>query len=183
MNKKAKMVYCPKCGEVADANELYCPHCKENLRNAMAVDPGEEKRKIRRQKSLERIKKRRIRSEKREAIFNKIPILRPLYYGAITIVVISIPFIIRQIYLLNKLAGSSITTVLFTLFYIWYVPIVIDNKDGYIEKHNYPESMPYRNKHANDMNHFFWGLIMLGGMFIILLLLWVYNCLPFVAVD
>lgn len=116
MNKKAKMVYCPKCGEVADANELYCPHCKENLRNAMAVDPGEEKRKIRRQKSLERIKKRRIRSEKREAIFNKIPILRPLYYGAITIVVISIPFIIRQIYLLNKLAGSSITTVLFTLF-------------------------------------------------------------------
>lgn len=63
------------------------------------------------------------------------------------------------------------------------MPIVIDNKDGYIEKHNYPESMPYRNKHANDMNHFFWGLIMLGGMFIILLLLWVYNCLPFVAVD
>lgn len=182
LNKnKFIMVYCPKCGEIANANELACPHCKESLRNALEVDPDEAKRKRKRQESFDRMQKRRLRSEKREAIFNKVPVLRPLYYAAITVFIISIPFIIRYIYSLNKLVGSSIVTVLFILFYIWYVPIIIDNKDGFIERNNYPEDMPFRYKHANDMNSFFWGLIILGAIVILCLLAWVYDCSPFGA--
>ena len=132
---KENKVYCPNCGDIAAASDLYCSKCKESLKGAITVDPDEEKLKIKRAKRMERYKKRR----RRKAIFHKFPILKPLYYAVLAALILSVPFILYKIYCFNHFIGSVLVTSLYIRFYIWYVPILVDYEDDFIAAFDLPE--------------------------------------------
>ena len=178
--KKIKWVYCPKCGEVSDAALLYCEHCKESLRGAAEVDPGEAKIKKRRERSIKRDTKRRANREKREALFEKVPILEPLYYLFWVCLIIGILVGIVQLFALSELAGFIAITIAFIALYLWYAPLVVDNIDYF---DSYTEKLPpiARERERIDIHRIMWGLV-IGGAFIILCLCgWMallsWNCL------
>lgn len=176
---KENRVYCPNCGEISNASELYCSKCKESLKGAIAVDLDEDKLKIKRAKRMERYTKRRRRIEKREAIFHKFPILKPLYYAVFAALILLVPFILYKIYSFNHLLGSVLVTSLYIRFYIWYVPILVDYEDDFIAAFDLPEGMPYRYKHRKNLINTIWGAIITGSIIMLALLTWVYNCIPF----
>lgn len=173
--KKGILVYCPKCGEVSNASLLYCEHCKESLRGAAEVDPSEAKVKKKRERRIKRDTKHRARKAKKEALFEKAPILKPLYYMLWTGIVIGIISGLVQLFKVSELAGVSVLTVAFISFYGWYAPILIDNADyfdGYIEQ--LPKIARARERMV--VHRFIWGLV-IGGLFIaigLLSLVWTY---------
>lgn len=173
---KIKWVYCPKCGEVSDAALLYCQKCKESLKGAAELDSSEEKIKKRRIRALERDKKRKAAKEKREAVFARFPILRPLYYIFWVCLAICIPVAVVFLYKFSPLAGSTLLAVAFIRFYIWYAPLIVDNIDAF---DYYADGSPFPYRTIAHIHRTLWGCIILGFFIIISLLEWVYSCLPF----
>lgn len=167
--KKVNWVYCPKCGEVSDASLLYCTHCKESLRGAAELDPDEAKIKKRRERSIKRATRRRAIKAKKEALFEKAPILEPLYYMLWICIVIGILVGLVQIFKISELAGFIVITIAFICFYIWYAPLIVDNYDYF---DSYTDELP-RIVGARErlrIHDTMWGLVV-GGFIIIICLL------------
>ena len=176
MKQEINWVYCPKCGEVSDASLLYCEHCKESLIGAIKLDPDESKIKKRREQKLKRVKRRQAIKAKKEALFEKAPILKPLYYIFWVLFIIGLLAGIIQIFKVSTIAGLSLATVAFIRFYIWYVPIIIDNIDSF---DFYTDQLPSAaGSHERVLIHrIMWGLVINGGFLIICLLGLIFSLL------
>ena len=120
MRKRGSAVYCPGCGEAAEAGLLYCPKCGESLKGAPEADPHEYRRRKRRLKAAER-------REKRNALFNRHPVLRPLSYILAGLAAVGVTALLWKTATVSTLLLLITIAVLIIPLYIWYAGYVLNN--------------------------------------------------------
>lgn len=171
--KKKNLVYCPNCGNINDADVLYCKYCKKSLKGAIEIDYDEEKNRKKREKQIKIDKIIRTIKNKKNALFEKVPILKPLYYIVLICLVVGILIGIVRIFRASILAGFIVVTIMFVCLYAVFAPLIIDNIDYF---DSYIDRLPpiSRGRERAIVHHLLWGFVIGGFMLIISLLSLIY---------
>lgn len=127
MKKENALVCCPKCGEVADSTLRYCQKCKESLVGAAQADSHEFRRQKRRLKAEKRNIRARERREKVDALLEKCPILKPMFYILAVAAALGLIALLWKISTVSMPAFLITVTVLALPLYIWFATYVLNN--------------------------------------------------------
>ena len=171
--KKTKLVYCPNCGNINDADVLYCKYCKKSLKDAIEIDYDEDKNRKKREKQIKIDNTIRTIKNRKDALFEKAPILKPLYYMALIGLAVGILIGIVKVFKASVLAGFVIVTIIFVCLYIVFAPLIIDNIDYF---DTYIDRLPpiSRGRERVIVHRLLWGFVVGGFILIISLLSLIY---------